>query len=188
MCSPSSTTTTISILLIERQTYGTMSTAARTRQRTGKIPFYGRFKTPRTRSGCLCCRQRKVKCDEQRPQCRRCRDSGRTCVYGLKLRWLQPEECAATRSLARRDSTKFLLLNTTCEDFDLYLGREYCSSRSSTWTVHDDSILEKSQLKTTSPAQRHAYQLPPSLPYTRLNLSAAEMAIFDFCKQNPSFR
>ncbi|KAL1986073.1 hypothetical protein VTN96DRAFT_6970 [Rasamsonia emersonii] len=179
--------------------YGNMSTPTKTRPRTTKIPFYGRFKTPRTRSGCLCCRQRKVKCDEQRPRCRRCRDSGRTCIYGLKLRWLEPEECAATTSLAQRDSTtggrqatELLLLNMTCDDFDLYLhGRDYCSNSSTRTDVRDDmsivvndvdSVPEKmSQLKSISPAQkRHAYQLPPSLQYARLNLSAAEMAIFDF--------
>lgn len=183
-----------------------MSTPTKTRPRTTKIPFYGRFKTPHTRSGCLCCRQRKVKCDEQRPRCRRCRDSGRTCIYGLKLRWLEPEECAATTSLAQRDSTtggrqatELLLLNMTCDDFDLYLhGRDYCSNSSTRTDVRDDmsivvndvdSVPEKmSQLKSISPAQkRHAYQLPPSLQYARLNLSAAEMAIFDFCKQKPSF-
>ncbi|KAL8924137.1 MAG: hypothetical protein Q9172_002846 [Xanthocarpia lactea] len=35
----------------------------------------------RTRSGCYTCRQRRVKCDEARPQCARCFKGTRTCTY-----------------------------------------------------------------------------------------------------------
>ncbi|KAM3442291.1 hypothetical protein NHJ13734_002490 [Beauveria thailandica] len=35
----------------------------------------------RTRSGCFTCRGRRVKCDEARPICERCRKGGRDCVY-----------------------------------------------------------------------------------------------------------
>ncbi|EGX91188.1 C6 finger domain protein, putative [Cordyceps militaris CM01] len=35
----------------------------------------------RTRSGCFTCRGRRVKCDETRPICERCRKGGRDCVY-----------------------------------------------------------------------------------------------------------
>ncbi|KAJ3497561.1 hypothetical protein NLG97_g1803 [Lecanicillium saksenae] len=35
----------------------------------------------RTRSGCFTCRSRRVKCDEARPICERCRKGGRDCVY-----------------------------------------------------------------------------------------------------------
>ncbi|KAI1823763.1 hypothetical protein F4861DRAFT_549510 [Xylaria intraflava] len=37
--------------------------------------FPGRFST-----GCIRCRQRKVKCDEERPSCRRCQTYGRPCL------------------------------------------------------------------------------------------------------------
>ncbi|UPK93307.1 hypothetical protein LCI18_004242 [Fusarium solani-melongenae] len=36
----------------------------------------------RTRSGCLPCRQRRRKCDEQKPSCHRCARRGATCEYG----------------------------------------------------------------------------------------------------------
>lgn len=36
---------------------------------------------PRVRSGCLTCRKRKVKCDEQRPHCHNCTRLRRTCIY-----------------------------------------------------------------------------------------------------------
>ncbi|MCJ1307882.1 hypothetical protein MMC25_001530 [Agyrium rufum] len=35
----------------------------------------------RTRSGCYTCRQRRVKCGEERPTCERCRKGSRECVY-----------------------------------------------------------------------------------------------------------
>ncbi|KAL1960948.1 hypothetical protein VTO42DRAFT_4836 [Malbranchea cinnamomea] len=38
-------------------------------------------KHKRTRSGCFTCRQRRVKCDETRPICERCKKGKRDCVY-----------------------------------------------------------------------------------------------------------
>lgn len=35
----------------------------------------------RVRTGCLVCRARKIKCDEQRPRCQKCTKSKRSCVY-----------------------------------------------------------------------------------------------------------
>jgi hypothetical protein len=35
----------------------------------------------RTRTGCITCRKRHLKCDEQKPTCNLCTKSGRTCVY-----------------------------------------------------------------------------------------------------------
>ncbi|EGX93633.1 C6 zinc finger domain protein [Cordyceps militaris CM01] len=40
--------------------------------------------TPRARTGCLTCRTRRVKCDEERPVCRRCTSSRVTC-HGYQL-------------------------------------------------------------------------------------------------------
>ncbi|KAK0649966.1 hypothetical protein B0T16DRAFT_326704 [Cercophora newfieldiana] len=36
-------------------------------------------KPPRSKSGCITCKIRRVKCDETRPDCKRCTQSGRTC-------------------------------------------------------------------------------------------------------------
>ncbi|KAL3474896.1 hypothetical protein BJX99DRAFT_230915 [Aspergillus californicus] len=38
-------------------------------------------KHKRTRSGCFTCRSRRIKCDENRPFCERCRKGNRECVY-----------------------------------------------------------------------------------------------------------
>ncbi|KAL4994459.1 hypothetical protein BDV10DRAFT_176779 [Aspergillus recurvatus] len=56
-----------------------------------------RKSTPRTRSGCRTCKIRRVKCDEQRPSCRRCLDTGRVCDgYGI---WGQPESTTSLPSV-----------------------------------------------------------------------------------------
>ncbi|WWD15837.1 hypothetical protein CI109_100261 [Kwoniella shandongensis] len=40
-----------------------------------------RQKYTRTRTGCLCCRARRIKCDEARPVCKRCVIAKKTCQY-----------------------------------------------------------------------------------------------------------
>ncbi|KAE8380102.1 fungal-specific transcription factor domain-containing protein [Aspergillus bertholletiae] len=60
--------------------------------------------TPKPRSktftGCWTCRSRRVKCDEQRPHCERCRHSGRICQgYGVRLGWTNASGTAPQRRL-----------------------------------------------------------------------------------------
>lgn len=44
-------------------------------------PILDQKKHKRTRSGCFTCRSRRIKCDESRPVCDRCRKGSRECVY-----------------------------------------------------------------------------------------------------------
>lgn len=44
-------------------------------------PIPDQKKHKRTRSGCFTCRARRIKCDETRPLCERCRKGSRDCVY-----------------------------------------------------------------------------------------------------------
>ncbi|KAJ5176032.1 uncharacterized protein N7482_001909 [Penicillium canariense] len=44
-------------------------------------PIPDQKKHKRTRSGCFTCRSRRIKCDEGRPVCERCRKGSRDCVY-----------------------------------------------------------------------------------------------------------
>ncbi|KAH8810653.1 fungal-specific transcription factor domain-containing protein [Xylogone sp. PMI_703] len=69
-----------------------------------RIAFNGRFRTSRTRSGCLRCRQRKLKCDEKKPQCQRCCDSNIACPYGIKLTW--PDEALSKGIVVGRTGTR----------------------------------------------------------------------------------
>lgn len=50
-----------------------------TRSSSPFVPAVPKRRFTRSKSGCNTCRQRKVKCDEARPSCRRCRQDGRPC-------------------------------------------------------------------------------------------------------------
>ncbi|KAL2864065.1 Zn(II)2Cys6 transcription factor domain-containing protein [Aspergillus lucknowensis] len=46
----------------------------------------------RSRNGCITCRIRRVKCDEERPHCRRCLSTGRECDGYMPLTGQQPKQ------------------------------------------------------------------------------------------------
>ncbi|PYH40693.1 Zn(II)2Cys6 transcription factor domain-containing protein [Aspergillus saccharolyticus JOP 1030-1] len=45
----------------------------------GAMTMTGRPQAARSRNGCITCKIRRVKCDEQKPECNRCVSTGRTC-------------------------------------------------------------------------------------------------------------
>ncbi|KAJ5087544.1 hypothetical protein N7456_011160 [Penicillium angulare] len=59
----------------------TVSTPSYSKQPTLLHPISDQKKHKRTRSGCFTCRARRIKCDETRPLCERCRKGNRDCVY-----------------------------------------------------------------------------------------------------------
>ncbi|KAI0855531.1 hypothetical protein F4860DRAFT_31972 [Xylaria cubensis] len=48
--------------------------------------FWARKSAPKTRSGCIVCKKRRLKCSEEKPQCRRCKSAGWRCEYGEPLK------------------------------------------------------------------------------------------------------
>ena len=81
----------------------------------------------RTRTGCLNCRRKKRKCDEQRPACATCERRCERCEWGLKISFrsenaqaLEEAHPSMTR-MARKRPRKFQILNVTSEvirDYD----------------------------------------------------------------------
>ncbi|UQC88344.1 uncharacterized protein CLUP02_13867 [Colletotrichum lupini] len=62
-----------------------------------------RSKRQKSFTGCWTCRERHVKCDEQRPACRRCVAGKFTCQgYGTRLTWLSPTGTGTSSSGGRR--------------------------------------------------------------------------------------
>lgn len=53
------------------------------------MPRNPRPKRSRTRSGCITCRDRHMKCDEQMPVCQNCINSRRRCYRGVRLNFTQ---------------------------------------------------------------------------------------------------
>lgn len=108
--------------LDERRSLSSMNTIGssdvfRTQESTRKPPRPQRQKSlnseqtkhRRTRSGCYTCRQRRVKCDEARPVCERCRKGKRDCTYPEKTisskpnRSVQKSKSSGTSSSSSSD-------------------------------------------------------------------------------------
>ena len=51
-------------------------------------PLKAKARHSRSRGACARCKKRRQKCDEQRPACGRCQESGiENCTYTIDLRW-----------------------------------------------------------------------------------------------------
>ncbi|KAG2733246.1 hypothetical protein G9P44_004236 [Scheffersomyces stipitis] len=61
----------------------------------------------RSRSGCLTCKQRRVKCDEFHPRCKNCVRLKLNCNYGVKLLW-EDEAIAKGISFGRSKQNKII--------------------------------------------------------------------------------
>lgn len=48
-------------------------------------------KSVRTRTGCLTCRDRHLKCDEGAPVCQNCLKSNRECRRGMRINWIDTQ-------------------------------------------------------------------------------------------------
>lgn len=48
-------------------------------------------KSTRTRTGCLTCRDRHLKCDEGSPSCQNCLKSNRECRKGMRINWIDTQ-------------------------------------------------------------------------------------------------
>ncbi|RDW90768.1 Zn(II)2Cys6 transcription factor [Aspergillus mulundensis] len=66
-------------------------------------PLPDQKKHKRTRSGCFTCRSRRIKCDETRPVCDRCRKGNRECVYPSTT---GPASKPAPRSVAKAKASR----------------------------------------------------------------------------------
>ncbi|KAJ5542365.1 hypothetical protein N7535_004785, partial [Penicillium sp. DV-2018c] len=64
-------------------------------------PISDQKKHKRTRSGCFTCRSRRIKCDENRPTCERCRKGRRDCVYPSPTRSSSHKASARSTSKSR---------------------------------------------------------------------------------------
>ncbi|KAF4994737.1 hypothetical protein FGRMN_5591 [Fusarium graminum] len=76
----------------------TKSQKARRKSAAGTPAAVDQVKHRRTRSGCFMCRSRRVKCDESRPICERCKKGSRECVYP------DPPSAKSSSSIKSRES------------------------------------------------------------------------------------
>ncbi|KAL4944289.1 hypothetical protein BDV06DRAFT_210390 [Aspergillus oleicola] len=147
----------------------------------------------RSRFGCRNCKLRKVKCDESKPQCKRCRSFGVLCNFMSNIPDLQPVATGSDKgrplvvrprvkagggprlqrplaaSIWTSDSSYHYQLNTRCQDFvTRYLGRSLVTPNDPEMIQVNLKLLE---LAFTHPFLMHA-SLAVAFTYDRhLNIT-----------------
>ncbi|PYH92247.1 hypothetical protein BO71DRAFT_442573 [Aspergillus ellipticus CBS 707.79] len=134
----------------------------------------------RSRFGCRNCKLRKLKCDEGKPQCKRCCSFGVLCNFMSNIPDLQPIAADTGHALAARekpalrppitnavwtsDASTSFQLNTKCQDFiTRYLGRSLTTPNDPNMRQVNSKLLE---LAFTYPFLMHA-SLAVALTYDR---------------------
>ncbi|KAJ5746189.1 hypothetical protein N7520_011371 [Penicillium odoratum] len=77
-------------------------------------------KAKRTRTGCLTCRERHLKCDEALGRCLNCRKSDRTCRRGVRLNFIDIQTVAPPHTITRAQGAKL-----TFRDDSRIIASEY---------------------------------------------------------------
>ncbi|KAI0478883.1 hypothetical protein GGR56DRAFT_348350 [Xylariaceae sp. FL0804] len=90
-----------------------------TRSRKKSIPGMEHVKHRRTRSGCYMCRSRRVKCDETRPVCERCRKGKRDCIYPEATSSKGPSGSGPSRDVPQSHATSPGSSQDDSEDFEM---------------------------------------------------------------------
>ncbi|PWY73110.1 hypothetical protein BO94DRAFT_240223 [Aspergillus sclerotioniger CBS 115572] len=128
----------------------------------------------RSRFGCRNCKLRKLKCDEGKPHCKRCRSYGVLCNFVSNISDLQPITADTGRSLVVQrpltnavwtsDASISYQLNAKCQDFiTRYLGRSLITPNDPNMIQMNRKLLE---LAFAYPCLMHA-SLAVALTYDR---------------------
>ncbi|GIJ91775.1 hypothetical protein Asppvi_010748 [Aspergillus pseudoviridinutans] len=82
-------------------------------------PYHARRPHKKSRTGCITCKRRRVKCDETRPLCRRCEKLGVSCIYSQNedlQKMKEPDGTAFSLSLKDLESkvNQALVIGSDC--------------------------------------------------------------------------
>ncbi|ORY28149.1 fungal-specific transcription factor domain-domain-containing protein [Naematelia encephala] len=91
------------ILLYLSQFLQVLFEMTRASESGSELPTAGPSKATRTKNGCLICRSRRIKCDLDKPECKRCITYGAECVYPEKKTF---DPTAITEALQRRHASQ----------------------------------------------------------------------------------
>ncbi|CVK99384.1 related to C6 transcription factor [Fusarium mangiferae] len=117
----------------------------------------------KSRHGCLGCKQRRKKCDEQRPQCTRCLDKDIPCEY--------PRQKSRTlRSPTQQDNSWTQLQSLTIPSPHYDRSASACLSTSG---------LSPCLSPYLAPSPNFTL-LPPEIPLPSIDLGAAELELFSY--------
>lgn len=121
-------------------------------------------KPKRTRTGCLTCRERHLKCDESKPTCANCAKSQRDCNWGKKLNFLDTT-CERNAYLI----PKGLDYQIAFQDESRTIASEYVGGRE----MYPDEDMEDvfptaNGYNMGPPVSRHSISMQNTEPYPQL--------------------
>ncbi|KAJ6144626.1 hypothetical protein N7470_008521 [Penicillium chermesinum] len=100
-------------------------------------------KAKRTRTGCLTCRERHLKCDEALGRCLNCRKSNRVCRRGVRLNFIDIQTVAPPQVIDRPNGSK-----VTFRDDSRFIASEYVGGSERYPPIQPESpIQERRQLQ-----------------------------------------
>ncbi|KAL2754286.1 hypothetical protein ACRALDRAFT_2043311 [Sodiomyces alcalophilus JCM 7366] len=146
--------------------------------RRKSAPGIEHVKHRRTRSGCFMCRSRRVKCDETRPICERCRKGNRECIYpdpppgkSTTSQSSTPKETTGTAPMQRPSPSSSLEVDDLEEDRGLDTALETIPDQEEGEDTHNETLPSKaSVLRPSSSAsssrnpQKHAVRQASETP------------------------
>ncbi|BCR96388.1 putative C6 finger domain protein [Aspergillus luchuensis] len=141
---------------------GDSTTAVSGSGSTQKVP------KKRTKSGCLTCRQRRIKCGEEKPICNNCIKSKRDCKgYGPRLVFKDPLGITGTSSQPAAISSQTFNVPSPSEDINNAVSQQR-QARSGQPVLAPRPVatatLEQSPQPVTAAAP-HEFQLPSAAPF-----------------------
>ncbi|KAI9934702.1 hypothetical protein MW887_000319 [Aspergillus wentii] len=170
-------------------------------------PVPDQKKHKRTRSGCFTCRSRRIKCDETRPICDRCRKGSRDCVYpspsssksgfrsGPKSKGSRPQSQGSDSSdrAEHEESRALQPIADEDEDEEGSVGSGYRLSPSAATTRsrpglpkrHSTQSLRRRRTKQDTTVSRKEYS-PGSSPSTE-SMSARSVSVGLFSQEPFAF-
>nr|C9K7C2.1 RecName: Full=Transcription activator AMTR1; AltName: Full=AM-toxin biosynthesis regulator 1 [Alternaria alternata]BAI44746.1 Zn(II)2Cys6 transcription factor [Alternaria alternata] len=107
----------------------------------------------RSRTGCLTCRQRKLKCDEKKPVCRQCAKASRECIPspGIVFRHQQNASMNGEDSTAEKSLKGFYAYKNTFDKDAMWVDIPKCITFVTTTNLYLDSgVLELDTMLATS--------------------------------------
>ncbi|RYO45100.1 hypothetical protein AA0116_g13473 [Alternaria tenuissima] len=107
----------------------------------------------RSRTGCLTCRQRKLKCDEKKPVCRQCAKASRECIpsLGIVFRHQQNASMNGEDSTAEKSLKGFYAYKNTFDKDAMWVDIPKCITFVNTTNLNlDSSVLDVDTMLATS--------------------------------------
>ncbi|KAJ5666895.1 hypothetical protein N7462_011304 [Penicillium macrosclerotiorum] len=143
-------------------------------------PLPDQKKHKRTRSGCFTCRARRIKCDETRPVCERCRKGSRDCVY--------PSPTASSKASARA-AAKSRGARPQSQGSDSS-GKVEIEEVSPLEPILDEEEPDSAGVasRPTPPTARHAGQSRPEMHRTQSGQSVRKRSIPKQTSESGSFQ